>query len=132
MVLDDLRGGGEEGLVGAPAHQRVAVVGGRGGVAHEARRHVAAAGKARVERLEKAKTFKGRTQAGAHLSAPLIKVIFGFKVHFVAVSNLEFFIQVTSNPAIRLTHFLVKYPWTKHRLHKMFSGRLRCFTFVKL
>ena len=52
MVLDDLRGGGEERLVGAPAHQRVAVVRGRGGVAHEARRHVAAPGEARVERLK--------------------------------------------------------------------------------
>ena len=52
VVLDDLRGGGEEGLVGAPAHQRVAVVGGRRGVAHEARRHVAPAGEARVERLQ--------------------------------------------------------------------------------
>ena len=52
MVLDDLRGGGEERLVGAPAHQRVAVVRGRGGVSHEARRHVAAPGEARVEGLK--------------------------------------------------------------------------------
>ena len=55
MVLDDLRGGGEERLVGAPAHQRVAVVRGRGGVAHEARRHVAAPGEARVEGLKTSK-----------------------------------------------------------------------------
>ena len=52
MVLDDLRGGGEELLVGAPARQRVAVVRGRGRVAHEARRHVPAARDARVEGLE--------------------------------------------------------------------------------
>ena len=57
MVLDDLRGGGEERLVGAPAHQRVAVVRGRGGVAHEARRHVAAPGEARVESLKKVKSM---------------------------------------------------------------------------
>ena len=53
MVLDDLRGGGEECLVGAPAHQRVAVVGGRGRVQHEGSRHVAAPGEARVERLKR-------------------------------------------------------------------------------
>ena len=51
MVLDDLRGGGEEGLVGAPAHERVAVVRGRRRVAHEGRRHVPAARNARVEGL---------------------------------------------------------------------------------
>ena len=52
MVLDDLRGGGEERLVGAPAHQRVAVVRGRRGVPHEGGRHVPAARDARVERLK--------------------------------------------------------------------------------
>ena len=51
VVLDDLRGGGEEGLVGAPAHERVAVVRGRRRVAHEGRRHVPAARNARVEGL---------------------------------------------------------------------------------
>ena len=52
VVLDDLRGGGEERLVGAPAHQRVAVVRGRRGVPHEGGRHVPAARDARVERLK--------------------------------------------------------------------------------
>ena len=51
MVLDDLGGGGEERLVGAPAHQRVAVVRGRRGVPHEGGRHVPAARNARVEGL---------------------------------------------------------------------------------
>ena len=53
MVLDDLRGGGEEGLVGAPAHERVAVVRGRRRVAHEGGRHVPAARNARVEGLRR-------------------------------------------------------------------------------
>ena len=52
VVLDDLRGGGEELLVGAPAGQRVAVVRGRRSVPHEGGRHVPAARNARVEGLK--------------------------------------------------------------------------------
>ena len=53
VVLDDLRGGSEECLVGAPAHQRVAVVRGRRSVPHEGGRHVPAARNARVEGLRR-------------------------------------------------------------------------------